>query len=538
MVPRYKHTYSLIPWCIIGLALWFAYGALNIVIADMLYPQEPPLQPHHWLFSMAPSQQKPRLERALKWTPGNPWYWQMLGHISRRTQPQTTEQTAELYRRALVQTPTDSYLQLAFAMARQTRASLSMPDGEADRIASLAPSDPAMHHLIGNALIANQAAMPFFRRAMVLNAAYYRKTLQTYIKYHGEAEAIWRFSRAIPQTSQGHHQAAKLLEPISWPQARYHYLRALALDKTNPNLIRQLADALQAHDDHRGAVKMWRWLQTLIPDDATVYGKLADSYRRQSDNPQWLKILQQRVTHFPHDPAYRDQLADAYLQLGQPVAAHDLWQGLVQAQPQATVGYLGLAKLYASQQRYDEAIAMMQRVVYLVPGTVLYHRRLAELYQQAGATAKALHEYKRLVALRPDHPWALYHLGEHFRRAGAYSRAITYYQRAHALAPEQAVYLYQLGRVQALRGEHHLAIKAYRHALSLNAADYHTHYQLGLSYEITGQPTLARLAYRQVARLAPNPQAYPKTCQYTICGTPPASHDASTQSKRPTPSDS
>lgn len=216
-------------WCIIGLALWLAYSALNIGIADVLYPQEPPLQPKHWIFSMAPSQQQPRIKRALSWTPGNPWYWQVLGHVSRRTQPQAATQTAELYyRRALARTPTDPYLQLAFITNRQ------MSSKKADHIASLAPSDPEVHYRIGNALATDQTAIRFFRHAMVLNPAFYPKTLQTYLQRHGKTEAIWRFSRAIPQTSQGHYRAAKLLESLSWPQARYHYLRALALDKTNP----------------------------------------------------------------------------------------------------------------------------------------------------------------------------------------------------------------------------------------------------------------------------------------------------------------
>ncbi len=525
----------LLPWVIIGLALWLAYGAFKIGIADFLYPQEPPLQPHHWVFSIAPSQQQPRIERALRWTPGNAWYWQMLGHVSRHHHP---EQTVTHYRRALAQTPTDPYLQLAYLTARQEKASLPAPGDAAARIASLAPSDPEVHLMLGKALAANQAAIPFFRRAMTLHPAYYPKVWQTYLQHLGETEAMWWFSRTIPPTSQGHHQAAKLLEPIAWPQARYHYLRAIALQKTNPDLIRQFANALQAHGDHKSAAKMWRWLQSLTPDDATIYGELAANYRRLGDSTQWLQTLGQRVTRFPDNPAYRDQLADAYLQLGQPHAAHDVWQWLIRTQPQTTLGYLGVVRLYAAQQRYDEAIAMMQHVVNLESGTVPHHRRLAQLYEKTGATARALHEYKRLAALRPDHPWALYHLGEHFRQAGAYARAITYYQRALALAPEQAIYLYQLGRAYAARGEHHLAIDAYERALSLNAADYNAHYQLGMSYEIIGQAALALHAYRQVARLAPNHRAFPKICVHIECETTPSSNGSRTLSKRPIPSDS
>ncbi len=514
-----------LPWCIIGLAICFAYGALKIGVADFLYPQEQPLQPQHWIFSMAPSQQQQRLERALAWTPGNTWYWQALGHISRAAEPQATEHAARFYQRALTYTPTDPYLHLAWQLTRlEKKAAPSTTLNEADTpllslytgIASLAPSDPEVQYRIGTAM-RDRAAITFFRRAMVLNPAYYNKTLQLYLKRYPETEAILWFSRTIPNTSQGHDQAARLLESISWSHARYHYLRAMALEKKNTDLVRRFANALQSHQDNRAAAKMWRWLQSIVPDDASVYSALADNYRRQGDDARWLHTLRQRATHFPRELAYQDQLADAYLQLGQLDAAHDIWQALTRTQPQAAMGYLGLAKLYASHQRHDEAIAMMQRAVNLVPGTIDYHRRLAQLYERAGATARALHEYKRLAALRPDHPWALYYLGEHFRQAGAYTRAISYFQRAHILDPTQSIYLYQLGRTQASRGEHHLAIKAYRRALALNTHDYNAHYQLGLSYDRVGQSAQAHQAYEQVVRLAPNPQAFPKACQQIRC---------------------
>lgn len=306
MWPSHLAKSSLTPWCLIALALWFAYGALKIGVADFLYPQQQPLQPRHWIFSMDPSRQLNRLESALTWTPGNAWYWQALGHISRVAQPQATRHAAGLYRRALAHTPTDPYLHLA--RLESMAAPTPVPDtadafivSRYTRIASLAPADPEVHYRIGTTL-RGHAAIPFFRRAMALNPAYYGKTLQTYLKRYSDTEAISWFARTIPNTAQGHEQTAQLLEPISWPHARYHYLRAMALQKKNAELIRQYANALQAHQDDRAAAKMWRWLQSLTPDDATVYGELTDNYRRRGDRAQWLQTLRQRVAQFPTPP--------------------------------------------------------------------------------------------------------------------------------------------------------------------------------------------------------------------------------------------
>jgi tetratricopeptide (TPR) repeat protein len=537
-----RQILALLPWLVMGIALWLSYTAFRVAVGDLIYPQQPVLRPSHWVYQMSPDKQQRRIERALSWTPTNGWYWQILGQLM-ATSAQQAEQAAAFYHRALQQTPTDPGLQLGFRAAmqrlppdsnrtnrRHTDAARPTPYAH---IARLAPTHPHIHYRIGVSLLAEAAhsadlapwrqrsskALPFFRRAMQLDPAYYAKTLHAYQTHFSTAEALTRFAEAIPPTPQGHLIAARQFETLSWIQARRHYLAALAINRSNPGLMRDYGQALMRHQAFDAAITMWEQLRQAAPDDTTAYLGLADAYRALGDQEGERQALQQLVSHVPQQAEYLDRLAHTHMRHGLISEATAVWQTLMETHPESPIGYLGLAHLHEAQQNYPAAIAMLQQVVSLAPGTITHHHRLAQLYVKSGDTAKALREYKRLAALRPDHPWVFYHLGEHFRQAGEYQRAITYYRQAQSLTTGQALYWRQMGLAYAARHEHRQAIHAYRQALQLDGSDADTHYYLGISYEADGTPELARLAYTQAVQLAPEHAGFQQAHQRMCCPT-------------------
>jgi tetratricopeptide (TPR) repeat protein len=450
-------------------------------------------------------------------------------------------QQAAAYHRALQQTPTEPTLQLAFRAAVQalppdpagtdTRQTDARRPTSYTHIAGLAPTHPHIHYRIGVLLLAEAAhrdepaqlrqqsakARPFFRRAMQLDQAYYTQTLHAYQTHFAAAEAWVRFAEAIPQTSQGHAIAARQLEPLSWVQARRHYLAALALNRSNFSLMRDYAQALMRHQAAAAAIVLWERLRQEAPDDTAAYLGLADAYRELGEKDGEIQALQQLVSHFPQQPPYLDRLARTYWRHGVIPKATAVWQSLTETHPESLIGYLGLADLHESQQNYPAAIAMLQQAVSLAPGTITHHRRLAQLYVKYGDTAKALREYKRLADLRPDNAWVFYHLGEHFRQEGEYQRAITYYRQAQRIETGQALYWRQMGVAYAARREHRQAIQAYRQAVRLHGSDAHTYYYLGISYEADGTPALARHAYAKAVQLAPKHTGFQQALKRLCC---------------------
>lgn len=410
--------------------------------------------------------------------------------------------------------PTDPYTQLAWLQTLDGRSLRGRAYGQAEalivlatQVASLAPSDPYFQYMLGTLVLDRTtdpyAALAFFHQALQLDPSYTEQILYAYTRHLDEATALRHFTRAIPDTPQGHLSAARALEKKSWHHARRHYHAAFAIAKSDPAIIRAYATALQRHHAFDAARDIWKQLVRLEPEDAGAYLGLADAYRQLGNNAAFVTILQRLVDRFPRQAGYRDRLAEAYLQLGQPAAAEAEWRILMQTLPQSVEGYLGLARLYESRRNYAAAIAMLQRVVEMAPGIIPYHHRLARLYEKNAEGVKALQEHQRLVALRPDSATVFYQLGEYFRRSGQYQRAIASYRKALALAPQAVLYLRQMGLAYAAGKDHQQAIALYRQVLKQQPDDAHAYYYLGLSYEASGETDLARKAYRKAIALDP-----------------------------------
>ncbi len=394
---------ALLPWLSIPAALWLASEALPVAIADLLYPQEQVLRPSHWVYRVDPAVHRQRLHQALRWTPDNPWYWRNLAHLEAQAAQQTLQvggitedmrqhaatglqQAAASYQRALHQSPTDPYMQLARLYVLHNLSTLhasSVPGGietlstRFARLATLAPSHPDIQYGLAVLLLiqdpgdaTHAASLPFFRQALHLDTSYAKQVLQAYRRYLPEAEALHRLALTIPHTSQGHFRAAQLLQHSHWWQARLHYRSALILEKSDPAILQAYATALQRHREFATAREMWERLRQVNPHDATAYLGLADAYRSLDDQAGVLQILQQLVTRFPRQVEYRS--------------------------------------------------------------------RLARLHESKGESTKALQEYQRLATLRPDDPNVFYQLGEYWRRQGEHLRAIAYYRRAVQLKPDHA----------------------------------------------------------------------------------------------------
>ncbi|MDH3601230.1 MAG: hypothetical protein OEU26_16550, partial [Candidatus Tectomicrobia bacterium] len=64
-----SRTLAVLPWLVMGIALWLSYTAFRVAVGDLIYPQQQVLQPSHWVYQMSPTRQKRQLEHALSWTP-------------------------------------------------------------------------------------------------------------------------------------------------------------------------------------------------------------------------------------------------------------------------------------------------------------------------------------------------------------------------------------------------------------------------------------------------------------------------------------
>src|SRR5712692_9707956 len=321
-----------LPWLSLLAALWLSYGALRVVLADLLYPQQQVLRPSHWVYRIGAAVHRQRLQQAVRWTPENPWYWRQRAELEAQaawhllqgdestadTRPRAAaglRQAAALYQQALQQHPTEPYTQLAWLQVWQHLATLDVaaaphrleePSTFYARLATLAPCNPAMQYSLGSLLLAGdtggtpqvssgsqrgKGALPFFRQALHLDPTYTGHVLRAYRQYLPPAEALYRFAVTIPRTPQGYLTAAEVLEGEFWSQARRYYLAALALWGSDPGVLRASGAALQRHREFAAAREIWQRLRHGHPEDATAFLGLADAYDGLGDHAAVVQSL-------------------------------------------------------------------------------------------------------------------------------------------------------------------------------------------------------------------------------------------------------
>ncbi len=491
-------------------ALLLCYGATQVVVANLLYPQQRFVRPQHWTQQADLDLRRQRLQSALRWHPNQDTYWLSLADLEVETirqlhaaSPENREllsamiprlgQADRWYERVLQQRPTDPYVHLGRLFGMRLRASLS-PDSilsqelesealdltgsdlaghdladYAGRIATLAPTNPDLQYALGVLLFAREiessrlavgtqphdfTSSPFFQRAIRLRPELAEVLLPLLLKALPKDEALARFVLAIPQTELGLHTAARLMEEQSWLQARSLYLAGLALAPIKAKAMKRYGDALHRHGAYAAAREIWRQLQAVTPRDDGVYLRLADVQSRLGDHAGALQTLRQLTAQFPDQPEYHNQLATAYLKADRPVEAQVEWRALSRRFPHFVDAYVGLAQAYEHQQDYAGSIALMRKAVNMAPGSIRSHSYLARLYQKLGSDDIALREYQRLESFHPDNPDVLYQIGAYAQQAGQFDRARAYYLRALRLNPDDMKFRQALGHLETQHLSH------------------------------------------------------------------------------------
>jgi predicted O-linked N-acetylglucosamine transferase (SPINDLY family) len=135
--------------------------------------------------------------------------------------------------------------------------------------------------------------------------------------------------------------------------------------------------------------------------------------------------------------------------------------------------------------------------------------RLGLLDCRQGRLDAGVERIGRAVALSPNHSDALYNLGVACTEKGDRQGAIVAYRRATAASPGFALAWYNLGL--ALTGQRSCteAIEAFRNAIALKPDYPEAHCNLGVALEQQGKPEAAIAAYRQAVALNPSwPEAH------------------------------
>lgn len=409
-----------------------------------------------------PAQAIARLKPALAWAPDDLGLLSLLGAAYR--QKGQHQNAAELLEKAVALSggAADLKTQLAFsklgtgkqqaeAMAelyavldqdhRQTPAALGLvllhlKRGEpgkavaaAQRLAAVAPDDPAFLNLLASAQIANgdaQAARENYQKAAALQPKFLpaRLNLGKLNRLEGKPAEAEAALAAVLKDQPGQVQA--LLEMARLEQARGHMPEALAWAEKA-----RAADA-RSVETHLSLARLY--LAANRPADA-------------------LDMVQEAEVLKPGLPEALALNSQCQLAMGKPQVAQAVLQTLSRAVGFDTDGLLKAARLQLAAGAVSDAAWSLVKAVQGNPQSLAAREALTEAYLLDGQAEKAEESANALQSQFPGSAAALGALGDVRMAQGRYQEAAAHYRKSHEQRPstQSAIRLYQALSAQGNR---------------------------------------------------------------------------------------
>ena len=265
---------------------------------------------------------------------------------------------------------------------------------------------------------------------------------------------------------------------------------------------RALAEQYMHREQLSKAVELYKQIVAAMPEDLESRAALAGIYSRQDKHEAAITEWKALREIDPENTKYQDGLVDAYQSAGKTDEAIELAQGFIAAE-ESGVHYARLAKVYASIDRVDEAIATYQKAIELNPGDRDVYQELAQLYirkEDFGAAEKMFQ-------------YAIQYTGEEWERQNIERQLMELYRRQGKLeemlqqAESEGTLTFGMQREKAQgyanQGEWEQAAAAYRKAMDMTAQSWERNEvatELVRAYAQLGQTDMAVDLYKTVSR--------------------------------------
>ena len=147
----------------------------------------------------------------------------------------------------------------------------------------------------------------------------------------------------------------------------------------NISMQRMLAEQFMNQAELSKATELYKQIIAAMPEDLESRAQLARIYSRQDKHEGAITEWKELLEADPENTKYQDGLVDAYQSADKTDEAIKLAQEFIEAE-ESGVHYARLAKVYASINRADEAIATYQKAIDINPGDRKVYKELAQLY--------------------------------------------------------------------------------------------------------------------------------------------------------------
>ncbi len=188
------------------------------------------------------------------------------------------------------------------------------------------------------------------------------------------------------------------------------------------------------------------------------------------------------------------------MMLGRMLIGLLLCWSLAMAQNQPTVGE---AVRLAQQGKTQEAIEMFETLLQRDPENKTVLNWLGYLYLKTGKYEEAVPVLEKAVKAAPKNPEAWNNLGNAYLHTGQIEKAIDAYKQVIAMKPDYADAHYNLGNLYTSRSSISRRSATSRRRFS-STRDANAHNNLGYAYQMMKLPSRALPAYKRAVELEPN----------------------------------
>lgn len=304
------------------------------------------------------------------------------------------------------------------------------------------------------------------------------------------------------------------------------YRKAIALHPNSSIIYNRLGVAYSELKQYGAALDAYQKALALSPMTAEPYYNVGLVHLKQGDLRRALTAFKRAITlDAEWEDAYTG-LGEVYLKQGDLGQAAHTYKQATRLNPNGnSSATLGLGKVYARQERWDDAITAVEKAIEIQIDNTEAHYQLAQIYVKRGEKKKAasamaffkvlrqtdplLQEAEIWVKRHPDDARGYNNLGIVYLARRRSEDAIANYKRAISLAPNLATAHYNLGHAYHKQGTMNLAIKAYQQALTIDTTLAIAHNNVAVCYIELGIDLDQALSHARTAvRLAPTEANY------------------------------
>ncbi|MCF8303233.1 MAG: tetratricopeptide repeat protein [Bacteroidales bacterium] len=151
---------------------------------------------------------------------------------------------------------------------------------------------------------------------------------------------------------------------------------------------------------------------------------LADLYQQSEKHLKAAQIYEELVELEPEELRYMDQLAMNYVYAGKYMKAIEVYDRLEKKMGLNPKLILQKKQIYMMQDEVKKAAKEVRKLIDEFPDKAEYYLELGDLYMNAGKKKKALEVYKQARKINPNNPYVNLSLADYYQQAGEKQKAL------------------------------------------------------------------------------------------------------------------